>query len=242
MKKVIIVGATSGIGKETALLYIKKGWKVGIAGRRKELLDEIQQFAPERVVTEVIDVMHEDAGDKLNNLIHKNGGMDVFLLSSGIGSQNPELLTQIEVDIARTNVEGFMRMVGTAFHYFEQCEKGHIAVISSIAGTKGLGIAPGYSATKRFQNCYIDALEQLARMKKKSIVFTDIRPGFVATPILKKRNYPMLMQADKVAMHLVNGIEKKKRICIIDWRYRLLVFIWRLIPRSIWKRLPVKNG
>ena len=82
-------------------------------------------------------------------------------------------------------------MVNTAFHYFARQGKGHIAVISSIAGTKGLGIAPAYSATKRFQNTYIDALEQLAYMqKKKAIHFTDIRPGFVKTDLLNDgKNY-----------------------------------------------------
>ena len=87
--------------------------------------------------------------------------MDVFLLSSGIGKQNLSLQPDIELQTAATNVSGFIRMVNAAYHYFEQHGKGHIAVISSIAGTKGLGSAPAYSATKRFQNTYIDALDQI---------------------------------------------------------------------------------
>lgn len=101
--------------------------------------------------------------------------MDLFLQSSGIGFQNFELSPDIELNTLETNGTGFVRMVGYAFRHFRQQGKGHIAIISSIAGTKGLGIAPAYSATKRFQNTYIDALEQLSRMHHLHISFTDIR-------------------------------------------------------------------
>jgi short-subunit dehydrogenase len=167
--------------------------------------------------------------------------MDIFLLSSGIGKQNYILQTEIELATAATNVEGFIRMTNAAYHYFEQQGHGHLAVISSIAGTKGLGAAAAYSATKRFQSTYMEALEQLARMNKQNISFTDIRPGFVATPLLKDDSYPMLMKATNVAQQIGKAISKKKRIAIIDWKYRILVSFWQMIPQWIWLRLPVKK-
>jgi short-subunit dehydrogenase len=241
-KKVIIIGATSGIGREVALLYIAKGWKVGIAGRRAAELESLRMEAPEQVSAQVLDVTQADATQKLQALIEQTGGMDVFLLSSGIGKQNYALQTDIELATVATNVEGFIRMTNAAYHYFEQQGHGHLAVISSIAGTKGLGAAAAYSATKGFQNIYMDALDQLARMQKLNIHFTDIRPGFVATPLLNdQRRYPMLMEAHAVAKDILRAIERKKRVAIIDWKYRLLVGFWRLIPRWIWLRLPVRN-
>ena len=241
-KKVIIIGATSGIGREVALIYIAQGWKVGVAGRREAELEALRSAYPEQVSAQALDVTKENAPQKLQALIEQVGGMDVFLLSSGIGKQNPTLETGLELTTAATNVEGFIRMTNAAFHYFEQQGHGHLAVISSIAGTKGLGAAPAYSATKGFQNIYMDALDQLARMKKLNIRFTDIRPGFVATPLLNnQKKYPMLMDAPIVALDIVSAIEKKKRIAIIDWKFRLLVGFWRLIPKWIWLRLPVKN-
>jgi short-subunit dehydrogenase len=87
----------------------------------------------------------------------------------------------------------------------------------------------------------MEALEQLARMNKLNISFTDIRPGFVATPLLKDDSYPMLMKATNVAKQIVKAISKKKRIAIIDWKYRILVSFWQLIPKWIWLRLPVKK-
>lgn len=241
-KNVIIIGATSGIGREVALIYIAQGWKVGVAGRREAELEALRSAYPEQVSAQALDVTKEDAPQKLQALIEQVGGMDVFLLSSGIGKQNPTLETGLELTTAATNVEGFIRMTNAAYHYFEQQGHGHLAVISSIAGTKGLGAAPAYSATKGFQNIYMDALDQLARMKKLNIRFTDIRPGFVATPLLNnQKKYPMLMDAPIVALDIVSAIEKKKRVAIIDWKFRLLVGFWRLIPKWIWLRLPVKN-
>lgn len=241
-KKVIIIGATSGIGREVALIYIAQGWKVGVAGRREAELEALRSAYPEQVSAQALDVTKEDAPQKLQALIEQVGGMDVFLLSSGIGKQNPTLETGLELTTAATNVEGFIRMTNAAYHYFEQQGHGHLAVISSIAGTKGLGAAPAYSATKGFQNIYMDALDQLARMKKLNIRFTDIRPGFVATPLLNnQKKYPMLMDAPIVALDIVSAIEKKKRVAIIDWKFRLLVGFWRLIPKWIWLRLPVRN-
>lgn len=241
MKRAVIIGATSGIGQEVAKLLIKQGWRTGIAGRREDALRELQRTAPGQVEIQALDVTHADAPLQLQALIDRLGGMDLFFLSSGIGSQNPRLLPEIEINTARTNVEGFIWMVTAAFDYFKAKGSGHIAVISSIAGTKGLGVAPAYSATKRFQNTYIDALAQLAHMEHLDIHFTDIRPGFVATDLLKDGKYPMLMQADRVACHIVKALKKKKRVIIIDTRYRILVFFWRLIPRWLWERLPIKN-
>ena len=241
-KKVIIIGATSGLGREVALIYIAQGWKVGIAGRREAELESLRAAYPEQVSAQALDVTKEDAPEKLQALIEQVGGMDVFLLSSGIGKQNYTLETGLELATAATNVEGFIRMTNAAYHYFEKQGHGHLAVISSIAGTRGLGAAAAYSATKGFQHIYMDALDQLARMQKLNIRFTDIRPGFVATPLLtSSKKYPMLMDAPIVALDIVSAIEKKKRVAIIDWKFRLLVGFWRLIPKWIWLRLPVRN-
>ena len=166
MKRAVIIGATSGIGREVAKQLLLQGWHLGIAGRRLPSLEALQSSAPDRVEVAALDVTQPDAAPKLSNLIRRVGGMDLFLLSSGIGYQNIGLNPDIELETTRTNVEGFTRMVDTAFNYFREHGGGQLAVISSVAGTKGLGVAPAYSATKRFQNTYIDALEQLACMQK----------------------------------------------------------------------------
>ena len=118
---------------------------------------------------------------------------------------------------------------------------GHIAAISSIAGTKGLGAAPSYSATKAFQNTYIQSLEQQARMRGLKIRFTDLRPGFVSTPLLGDNpKYPMLLNPEKVAKEIVKAINNRRHVWVIDWRWRIVTALWRRIPRPLWRHLPVK--
>lgn len=243
MKRAIIIGASSGMGKEVSKLLLADGWQIGIGARRKDALHELQALNPQQVVTSSIDVMDEDAPQLLEKLIADNGGMDLFFLASGIGKQNPNLDSEIELRTVATNGMGFTRMVDTAFNWFaSHGGKGHIAVISSIAGVKGLGMAPSYSATKAFQNTYIEALSQLAHIRHLDIFFTDIRPGFVKTDLLNDgKSYPMLMNKENVSHKIIKAIYQKSSVRIIDWRYRLLVSFWRLIPRWLWVKLPIKN-
>ena len=243
MKRAIIIGASSGMGKEVSVLLLNAGWKIGIGARRTDALQEIQAVNPQQVVTAAIDVMAEDAPQRLEQLIADNGGMDLFFLASGIGKQNPDLDSEIELRTVATNGMGFTRMVDTAFNWMaSHGGKGQIAVISSIAGVKGLGMAPSYSATKAFQNTYIEALQQLANMRKLDIQFTDIRPGFVKTDLLNDgKNYPLLMNKEAVSRQIFKAIMQQRSVQIIDWRYRILVFFWRLIPRWLWVKLRIKN-
>ena len=174
MKRAIVIGASSGIGREVATLLLEQGWTLGVAARRVELLNGIGD-----VQAELIDVTADDAVARLRSLIERLGGMDLFFYASGIGKQNRELAEDIELRTVETNALGFTRMIGEAYRYFAHQGKGHIAAITSIAGTKGLGPAPSYSATKALQNVYLQALEQQARARGLKISFTDIRPGFV---------------------------------------------------------------
>ena len=233
MSKAIIVGASSGIGLEVARLFIQRGWTVGVAARRLDLLQTIGAADVEQ-----IDVTSADAPEKLMQLVDRLGGMDLFFYASGIGKQNRELTPDIELATVETNGLGFTRMIGSAYRYFAQQGRGHIAAITSIAGTKGLGPAPAYSATKAMQNVYLQALEQQANARKLDIRFTDIRPGFVDTALLSGTfHYPMMLKPQAVAREIVSAIEHPKHIRVIDWKYRILTAVWRRIPRCIWRRI-----
>jgi short-subunit dehydrogenase len=233
MSKAIVVGASSGIGLEVARLFIQRGWTVGVAARRLELLQSIGAAHVEQ-----IDVTADDAASRLQQLIDRMGGVDLFFYASGIGKQNRELTEDIELATVRTNGLGFTRMVGAAYRYFAQQGRGHIACITSIAGTKGLGPAPAYSATKAMQNVYLQALEQQAHARGLDIRFTDIRPGFVDTALLSGTfHYPMMLKPQAVAREIVRAIDHRQHICVIDWKYRLLTALWRRIPRCIWRQM-----
>ena len=216
-KRAIITGASSGIGREVARLLLKEGWHIGVAARREEALQELKEAAPERVKVMTIDVTKEDAGERLQRLTEQLGGMDLYFHASGIGKQNRLLTEDIELRTMETNAVGFTRMIGTAYRYFANRGEGHIAAITSIAGTKGLGPAPAYSATKAMQSTYLEALEQQARQRGLNIRFTDIRPGFVKTALLDDDfPYPMLMKPEAVAQDIVESIHRGRHVRIID--------------------------
>jgi short-subunit dehydrogenase len=237
-KKAVIVGASSGIGQEVTTLLLAEGWTVGVAARRKEKLEEFLTIAPDRVFVEVIDVNSTDAPKELRHLIQAMGGMDLYFHASGIGSLNPKLKdASIEINTVRTNALGWTQMIGEAYRYFAEQGCGHIACITSIAGTKGLSPAPAYSATKAFQQNYLQALEQQAHRRNLDIHFTDIRPGFVKTPLLRDSNaFPMLLSVKSVAKVIVRAIYRKRHVIVIDWRWHILTAFWRRLPRWIWRR------
>lgn len=231
------MGASSGMGYEVARMLLEDGWKVGLAARREQLLEGLKKDFPDLSITVQIDVTRENAPQKLLTLIEEMGGVDLYFHASGIGKQNPDLDNGIEMNTVNTNALGFTRMVDTVFNHMKEVGSGHVVVISSIAGTKGLGPAPSYSATKAFQNTYIQALEQLSNTKGYNIRFTDIRPGFVDTPLLAGGKYPMLMDQRRVARQIVKAIYAKKHVQVIDWRYGILTWFWRLVPNFIWRRI-----
>ena len=235
MKRAIVIGASSGIGMEVAKLLLQEGWTLGVAARRVELLQTIGAAEVAQ-----IDVTAEDAPERLHDLMARLGGMDLFFYASGIGKQNRTLTEDIELRTMATNAVGFTRMIGTAYRYFAERGEGHIAAITSIAGTMGLGPAPAYSATKAMQSTYLQALEQQTRQRGLNIKFTDIRPGFVATALLDDDfPYPMLMKPQVVARDIVESIRRGRHVRVIDYRYRALTFVWRLIPRWIWRRIRI---
>ncbi len=239
MRSIVIVGASSGIGYEVARQYIEQGWRVGVASRNIEPLMTLKAIAPQRVFVEQIDVREVEAADKLLSLISMVGGVEVYLHSSGIGKQNPDLDPQIEIETLRTNGEGFVRMISAAFNYFKSNGGGHIAAITSVAGTRGGGNAPAYSAVKAMQSNYIGGLQQLSNGAKLGVTLTDVLPGFVATPLIGECPYPMVMTPQYVARKIIRAVAQKRRRVVIDWRYSLLITIWQLIPRCIWERMKV---
>ena len=242
---IVIIGATSGIGRAVAERFAKEGVRIGIAGRREERLRELQErYGAERVAYRVMDVTQDDAAERLVELCEEVGEPDVLLYASGIGRQNPELEEEIEISTTRTNCEGMVRIVDRFINWvkrnpaYNDKHRAHVAVISSLAGTKGMGPAPAYSATKSMQSAYLVALAQHIRMYHIPVTVGDIRPGFVATEILNpEKHYPMMMTVEEAANHVTRSLVRRKRVTTFDWRYRLIGVLWRMIPRALWERM-----
>ena len=235
------MGATSGIGLRVAEIFAKAGWLVGAAGRNEKVMRKLQSDFPDRI--RYARINNDDAASPahLRDLIGRLGGMDIYFHVAGIGYENEALVTDHDAATAQTNVVGFTRMIDTAFRYFrEHGGRGRIAAVTSVAGTKGIGQLASYSSSKKYQQTYLTALDQLAGMQNLDISFTDIRPGWIRTPLLNPdRVYPMTMSLDHAVASIVRAIIKRRRLCIVDWRWNLAVRLWSLIPDRIWERIPV---
>lgn len=236
------MGATSGIGLRVAEIFAKAGWLVGAAGRKEKVLRKLQSDYPDKIRYAQINIDDTDAPNRMRDLINRLGGMDIYFHVAGIGYENEALITEHDTATAQTNVVGFTRMIDTAFRYFRSHgRRGRIAAITSVAGTNGIGELASYSASKKYQQTYLTALDQLARMQGLDISFTDIRPGWIRTPLLNPdRIYPMTMTLDHAVVGIVKAIIARKRVCIVDWRWNLLVRAWSLVPDRLWELLPIR--
>ena len=233
------MGASSGMGLRVAEEFASRGVKVGLAARHTEKMKELKAKYPEMVEYASIDVNHANAPQLLGKLIDKLGGMDIYFHTAGIGYENLTLDPQREVDIIYTNLGGFARMLSTAYRYFrDNHKKGRIVAITSVAGTKGIGRLSAYSASKAGAQAYMVALEQLANAENADVKFTDIRPGWVKTPLLLPGvKYPMEMSLDYAVPFIIRAIVKAPRVAIIDWRWDALVGLWQRVPNALWAKM-----
>lgn len=237
-KKAIVVGATSGIGRGIAELLVSKGYIVGITGRREHLLNEIKASSPSSYIVSTFDINNtQNVLEKLEDLATQLGGVDLFILSSGVGKRNKDLDLEPELDTIMTNVTGFTTAVNWAYKYFENAGGGKLASISSIAGTRGFGLSPSYSASKSYQIKYLEALRQKAKTTGGKISVTDVRPGFVDTAMGNGDGAFWIAPVEKASKQIVRAIDNKRGVVFVTKRWRIISILLRLIPRPVFERL-----
>ncbi len=238
MKKAIIIGATSGIGKGLAQKLANENFIVGITGRRTELLDELKSEKPNSFYTKTFDITDSNKiVENLENLTKELGGLDLLIISSGTGDLNEKLDFEIEKRTMDTNVIGFTCIVDWAFNYFENQKAGHLVAISSVGGLRGSRVAPAYNASKAYQINYLEGLSQKATKLKTEIYVTDIRPGFVETAMAKGEGQFWVSSVEKASNQIFEAIKKKKKIAYITKRWKLIGVILKRIPRQIYDRM-----
>jgi len=238
MKKAIIIGASSGIGKGIALELLKRNYKLAITARRKDRLEEIKSIDPDNVIVKEFDSSTEKNDALLSDLVKKLGGLNLLIYSSGIGILNKKLDYQIEKKVNNLNISGFTQVVDWGFNYFLNQNYGHIVNISSIASEIGNGIAPSYNASKAYQANYLQGLRFKTLRKKIPIHLTDVRPGFVDTEILKgnKNDLFWVSTVEKACRQIMKGIESKKNILYITKRWKLISLLIKILPERILSR------
>ncbi len=238
MKNAIIIGASSGIGKALAGVLAQNEYRLGLTGRRVELLEEIKQNLPEQTIIKQMDVMQTThAVAQFNELVEEMGGVDLVIISAGIGHQNAEIAPDLELETIETNVSGFTVLAGAAFKHFKSKGTGHLVGISSILALRGNPVAPAYSASKAYMSNYLEGLRIKAMKEELSITCTDIRPGFVDTKMANGDHVFWCAPPEKAAAQIFDAIKAKKSCAYITKRWRLIAFLLRILPGSLYKKL-----
>ncbi|MEO5892564.1 MAG: SDR family NAD(P)-dependent oxidoreductase [Ferruginibacter sp.] len=237
MKKVIIIGATSGIGRALAILYAQNNWRIGVTGRRKALLDSLQQEFPNNIVTECFDVTEEGNIRYLKHLIEQLGGVDLLIYNSGYGEPSGNLDWEIDKNTTRINVNGFVEIVNFIFNYFVLEGRGHIAATSSIASIRGNSFAPAYSASKAYMSTYMEGLYLKVSRLKIPVYITDIQPGFVKTEMAKTEKQFWSAPVDKAARLIYAAIEHKKRRAYITRRWWFIAKLMKVLPMYLYRKI-----
>lgn len=236
MKKAIIIGASSGLGRALAMKMLAKGYRVCGIARNETALQEIQQQFPENFVYHTADVrLKQKYTEQLQAAVNQLGGMDICVISSGISRHNPDLEWAIEQDVLDTNVNGFAQAAIFAARYFRQQGFGHLAGISSIAKNFG-NYHPAYNASKAFEAIYLDGLR--LRLERRGIKVTTFLPGFVETPMVKDQPRRFWSAApEKAARQMLNALEKGKRYAFITRRWRMISWLLPPLPFALLKKI-----
>ena len=223
---IVIIGATSGIGKALFEKYANENNRIGIIGRRAHLLDELFQKYPSKTIPAKADITNLEEIEQTINTLHKElEHIDIAIVCSGVGDINVTLDYAVERPAIDTNVVGWTFTIDMFYHIFEQQGSGYLVAVTSAGGLRGEPMAPAYSATKAYQINYMEALRKKAFKKGGNIVVTDIRPGLVDTGMAKGEGLFWVMPVKKVASEIIAAIKKKKSKAYVTRRWHILAII-----------------
>jgi short-subunit dehydrogenase len=238
VKKAIVIGASSGIGRELAKILSRNEYVVGVMARRVQLLEELHSEAEGTFVVREIDVADaESAMEILDKFINEMDGVELIVISAGTGEINHSLSWPLENQAIKTNVSGFTALVSVTMHHFMKRGFGHLVGISSIAALRGGRESPAYNASKAFESNYLEGLRQKVGKSGLPITITDIKPGFVNTAMAKGDGIFWAAEPDKAAKQIYNVIKRRKSSAYITRRWKLVAWLMKLLPGFIYERL-----
>jgi len=250
-KNIIISGATSGIGFEIAKQYAKPNINLFLCGRNKEKLQEITKICQDLGANchgQIVDVIDKQATKNWINNITKNHKIDLVIANAGISAGTdggPESFDQVQ-KIFQTNIDGVLNLIQPVIDVMKKQRYGQIAIMSSLAGFKGLPSSPAYSASKACVRVYGEALR--GNLAEFGIKVNVICPGYIKTPMTDVNEFPMpfILNVQKCAQIIIKSLKKNKsRIAFPFFLYFpvwLLTLLSTKITDPIFARLPKKKS
>jgi len=245
-KTAFVTGASSGIGKTLCLRLAADGYRLGLAARRVELLEDLAANIRSRGGQ--ADVFPLDAKDTqaVTDTVRAAddafGGLDLVIANAGIGEQRwagklrySDIESTLQVNMlgaAATLVSVLPRMVERG--------RGHLVGVSSLAGYRGLPKSAAYSGTKAFLRVFLEGLR--VDLRSTGVAVTDVQPGFVRTPMTDNNKNPMpfLVEPEVAADHIARGIARRAAVVSFPWQLATLVRSAQALPNGVWDRALAK--
>jgi short-subunit dehydrogenase len=244
-KKILITGASSGIGRALADELADRGYSIALTARRMETLEEIRDTLQSKhpsatFVAHPLDVVaYDSVPEQISACVERLGGLDILFANAGIGlgekvgtSRFSEARRTIE-----TNLLGAMATVDAAVRYFLEKGQGHIVGTCSVAAFRGMPRSSSYGASKAGFALYLESLR--AEVIRKNIHVTVLYPGYIDTPLNDMLpNRPFLISAEKGAAMIADMIERKVTSSTVPvWPWCLLGWLLKRLPTRVVARL-----
>lgn len=235
---IVITGASSGLGEALAKNYAQRGITLGLLGRDQQKLDTLAQFCRARgtdVITASIDVCNPQAMKIWLEDFHVQHPIDLIIANAGIsgGTANGVESSEQTRRIMDVNVGGVMNTVLPVIPLMQMRRSGHIALISSVAGLRGLPSAPAYSTSKAAVKAWGEGLR--GELAPHGIGVTVVCPGFIRTPMTAVNPFPMpfMLEAEDAATRIRSGIAKNKSRIMFPWQIALPLVLLSYLPPII---------
>jgi len=247
-KVVMITGASSGIGRALAIDLGKRGARLGLLARRKDLLDElVGELGTHGAKSLALPASVEDAaavGAAAERLRAEFGSIDVLIANAGIGGTGDpaELKARDFAEVIEVNTIGAANCVAAVVPDMVARGSGHLVAISSLAAYRGLPKSAAYCASKAAVSAFFESLRLDLRPRKIDV--TIIHPGFIKTPLTSGRQaeMPFLMELDDAVAKIVWAIETRRKSYAFPWQLASLVRLGMIMPNSLYDLISTKNS
>jgi short-subunit dehydrogenase len=235
MPNAIVVGASSGLGRELALRLSQQGYRIGLVARRGDVLEDVRREMPGPSYVRAIDVTrYEEAMALFQALIEEMHGVDLVVITAGTCCSNLDLDWETEKRTIDLNVGGFVAMANVAVKHFSQRGSGHLVGISSIAALRGSGGVPAYAASKAFMSNYLDGLRQKFSKMRLPITITNVEPGLIDTGGEWGDGSFWVASTGKAASQIVSVIARRRHHAYVTRRWRAVAWLLRVMPNYVY--------
>ena len=243
-KSIWITGASSGIGRALAIKFAKEGWKVAISARRENLLNEISQ-TNENIKSFPLDVTDsEKCKNVFEDIKKKIGEIDISVFCTGIHDPQSEKTLNLEKvkKIMEVNFFGTVNSINSVYDYYKNKKSGHISIVSSVAGYRGLPAAGAYCASKSALSSFAESL--YFDLKRHNVRVSLVSPGFIKTPMTDKNDFPMPMikSPEFAADQMFKGLTKSKGFEIhFPKSFTSIMKVLKVMPNGLYFKI-VERG